>query len=47
MLPFLFGSFGFPATKDFKIIWLSNVLTLSVADEGYSKNALQVCVKLM
>jgi hypothetical protein len=39
MLPFLFGSFGFPATKDFKIIWLSNILTLSVPDEGYSKNA--------
>ena len=31
--------FSFLAPKDFKIIWLSNILTLSVADEGYSRNA--------
>jgi hypothetical protein len=28
-------SFGFLALKDFKIIWLSNILGLSVPDEGY------------
>jgi len=31
-------SFGFLAPKDFKIIWLSNILALSVPDEGFSKN---------
>jgi len=31
--------FGFLATKDFKMILLSNVLALSVHDEGYSINA--------
>jgi hypothetical protein len=30
--------FDFLAPKDFKIIWLSNILGLSVPDEGYSKN---------
>jgi hypothetical protein len=28
-------SFGFLALKDFKIIWLSYILGLSVPDEGY------------
>jgi hypothetical protein len=28
----------FLAPKDFKIIWLSNILALSVPDEGYSRN---------
>ena len=27
-------------SKDFKIIWLSNRMTLSTPDEGYSRNAL-------
>jgi hypothetical protein len=30
--------FGFLAHKDIKIIWLSNIFTLSVPDEGYSRN---------
>ena len=34
----LFGSLGFHARKDFKIIWLSIILTLTVPDEDYSKN---------
>jgi hypothetical protein len=29
-------SFGFLALKDFKIIWGSNILVLSVPEEGYS-----------
>jgi hypothetical protein len=33
----LFKPFGFLAPKDFYIIWLSNILTLSVPDEGYSE----------
>jgi hypothetical protein len=28
--------FDFLAPKDFKIIWLSNILALSLHDEGYS-----------
>jgi hypothetical protein len=28
------------APKDFKIIWLSNILALIVPDEGYSRNVL-------
>jgi hypothetical protein len=31
--------FDFVAPKDFKIIWLSNILNLSVPDEGYNRNA--------
>jgi hypothetical protein len=33
--------FGFLAPKDFQIIWLSNLLILSVHDEGYFRNALR------
>ena len=33
---------GFIAIKDFKIIWFSNLLTLSVPGEGYSRNTLCV-----
>jgi hypothetical protein len=35
----LFKRWGFLALRDFKIIWLSNILALSVPDEGYSRNA--------
>ena len=35
----LFGSFGFHATKYFKMIWLFNIRELSVTDEGYSRHA--------
>ena len=35
--------FGFLAPKDlFQMIWLSNILALSVPDEGYSRNALNL-----
>jgi hypothetical protein len=37
-LAILFRVFGFLAHKDFKIIWLSNILALIVPDEGYSRN---------
>jgi hypothetical protein len=30
---------GILPVKDFKIIWLGNILDLSVPDEGYSRNA--------
>jgi hypothetical protein len=33
----LFRPFGYFAPKDFKMIWLSNILTFSVHDEGYSE----------
>jgi len=33
----LFRPFGFIAPKHFKIIWLSNLSTVSVPDEGYSR----------
>ena len=36
---FLFRPFGFLSPKDFTIIWLSNILALSVPDKGYFKNA--------
>jgi hypothetical protein len=36
-LDILFKPFGFPAPKDFTIIWLSNILYLSVPDEGFSR----------
>jgi len=37
----LYSPFGCIASKDFlnKIIWLSNILVLSVPDESYSRNA--------
>jgi hypothetical protein len=38
-LDFLFRSFGFLAPKNFKIISLSNILPLSLLDEGYSRDA--------
>jgi len=38
ILAILFRPFDFLAHKDFKIIWLSNILTLSVPDAGYSRN---------
>jgi hypothetical protein len=31
--------FDFLAPKDFKNIWLSNILALSVPNEGYFRNA--------
>ena len=31
--------FGLLAPKTYKIIWLSNLSTLSVPDQGYSRNA--------
>ena len=40
MLTILFKIFGFLALKDFTIIWLSNILILSVPDESFSRNAL-------
>ena len=39
ILAILFRPFGFLAPKGFKIIWLSNILDLSVPDEGYCRNA--------
>jgi hypothetical protein len=36
----LFRPFGFHVPKDFKIIWLSNILVSSVLDEDCSRNAL-------
>jgi hypothetical protein len=40
ILVILFRSFGLLklAPKDFKIIWLSDIMVLSVPDEGYSRN---------
>ena len=32
----LLRAFGFLAPKDCKIIWLSDILALSISDEGYS-----------
>ena len=40
LLTILFKPFGFLAPKDFKMIWLSNIMALSVLDEGYSRYAL-------
>jgi hypothetical protein len=34
----MFRPFGFLAPKDFKIILVSNILSLGVPDEGYSRN---------
>ena len=36
-LLFLFRLFDLLAPKDFKIIWLSNLLIMSVPDKGYSR----------
>jgi hypothetical protein len=36
ILDILFMPFGFLAPEYFKIIWLSNILALSVYDEGHS-----------
>ena len=32
------GPFGLLATKNFGIIWISNLLTMSIPEEGYSRN---------
>ena len=37
ILVILFRPFSFPVPKDFKIIWLSNLLILRMLDEGYSE----------
>ena len=34
----LFRSFSFIAQKNFYLIWLSNLLTMNVPGEGYSRN---------
>ena len=39
MLAILFRPIGLLAPKAFEIIWFSNLSTLSVPDEGYSRNA--------
>jgi hypothetical protein len=39
-LSILFRLFDFLASKDFKIIWLSNILTLSIPNVGYCRNVL-------
>jgi hypothetical protein len=36
-LAILLKPFGVPAPKDFTIIWHSNILYLSVPDEGFSR----------
>jgi hypothetical protein len=38
ILAILFKSFGFITPKYFKIIWFSNLWTLSVPYAGYSRN---------
>ena len=38
ILTILFRPFGLLVPKTFKIIWFSNLSTLSVPDEGYSRN---------
>lgn len=40
-LTILFISFCLLSPRDSKIIWLSNLLTVKVPDEGYSRNPLQ------
>jgi hypothetical protein len=42
ILVIMLPPFGFLAPKDFQIIWLSNLLILSVHDEGYFRNALNL-----
>lgn len=39
ILVILFRSFGILAPKDFKVIWQSNLLIMTVPDEEYSRNA--------
>lgn len=39
ILVILFRSFGILAPKDFKVIWHSNLLIMTVPDEEYSRNA--------
>jgi len=38
ILEILFKPFGLLAPKTFKIIWFSNLSTLSIPDEVYSRN---------
>jgi hypothetical protein len=40
ILAILFRPFVFLAPKDLKIIWLSNILALSIPHEAYSRNVL-------
>jgi hypothetical protein len=40
----LFRPFGFIAPKHIHVIWISNVSILSVPDEGYSRNKLEIYV---
>jgi len=35
----VFFTFGVPAYKNFSLIWLSNLLTMIIFDEVYSRNA--------
>jgi len=37
-LAILFRPFDCPAPKDFKVMWLSNILTLTLLDEDYFRN---------
>jgi hypothetical protein len=46
MFAILFMPFDFHAPKYFKIIWLSNRLTLSVPDEDYPRNVRNVFILL-
>ena len=39
IMAILFRPLGLLASKTFKIIWLSNLSTLSVHDEAYSRNS--------
>ena len=39
----LFRPFDCPAPKDFKVMWLSNILTLTVLDEDYFRNVCLSC----
>ena len=41
----LFRLLGIDATKNFKLFWFSNLLTLK-PDEGYSRNTLCTLIKL-
>jgi hypothetical protein len=43
---FLFIPFGILAPKQFYIIWLSNLLTLSGPDEGYKSKGLNRIAKI-
>jgi hypothetical protein len=37
-LAILFRPFGFLTPKDYKTVWLSNILALNVLDEGHSRS---------